>query len=219
MAASSTDNEVTYDATPPTVTINQATGQADPTNASPINFTVVFSEPVSGFQSNDILLSGTANPTTALVSTSDPELKTYNVAVSGMTGDGTVTAAVRVNAADDEATNHSTASTSTDNTVTYDHTPPTVTINQAAGQVDPTSASPINFTVVFSENVTGFESGDVTLAGTATHSAATVTGGPATYNVAVPVTAPGTVIASIKPGRPVMRRVMAIRRPPAPTIP
>ena len=55
-----------------------------------------------------------------------------------MTGDGTVTAAVRVNAADDEATNHSTASTSTDNTVTYDHTPPTVTINQAAGQVDPT---------------------------------------------------------------------------------
>ncbi len=54
MAASSTDNEVTYDATPPTVTINQATGQADPTNASPINFTVVFSEPVSGFPSNDI---------------------------------------------------------------------------------------------------------------------------------------------------------------------
>ncbi len=32
------------DQTAPTVTINQAAGQADPTNASPINFTVVFSE-------------------------------------------------------------------------------------------------------------------------------------------------------------------------------
>jgi len=34
-----------------------------------------------------------------------------------------------------------------------------VTINQAAAQVDPTSASPINFTVVFNEVVTGFRFG------------------------------------------------------------
>ncbi len=61
------------------------------------------------------------------------------------------------------AGNGNTASTSTDNTVTYDTTPPTVTINQAAGQADPTNASPINFTVVFSEPVTGFATGDVTL--------------------------------------------------------
>src|SRR5947207_8911630 len=32
-------------ATSPTVTINQAAGQADPTNSSPINFTAVFSGP------------------------------------------------------------------------------------------------------------------------------------------------------------------------------
>ena len=38
-----------------------------------------------------------------------------------------------------------------------------MTINQAAGQADPTSASPINFTVVFSEPVTDFATGDVTL--------------------------------------------------------
>jgi Bacterial Ig-like domain len=201
MAASSTDNEVTYDATSPTVTINQATGQADPTNTSPINFTVVFSEPVSGFQSNDILLSGTANPATAVVSTTDPDLKTYNVAVTGMTGDGTVIASVRVNAADDEATNHSAASTSTDNTVTYDKTPPTVTINQAAGQADPTSGSTINFTVVFSENVADFATDDVTLSGTANATTATVTGSGTTYNVAVTgMTDNGTVIASVGSG-------------------
>jgi hypothetical protein len=132
MAGSSTDNEVTYDTTEPTVTINQATGQADPTNASSINFTVVFSEPVSGFLSNDLTLDGTAPGTkTALVSTTDPELKTYTVAVSGMSGDGTVTAAVKAGAADDEATNHSTASTSTDNTVTYDGTPPVIACGAA----------------------------------------------------------------------------------------
>jgi hypothetical protein len=202
MAASSTDNEVTYDATAPTVTINQAAGQADPTNASPINFTVVFSEPVSGFQSNDILLTGTAHPATAVVSTTDPDLKIYNVAVSGMTVDGTVIAAVRANAADDEATNHSTASTSTDNTVTYDKTPPTVTINQAAGQPDPTSGSTINFTVVFNEVVTGFETGDVSLSGTANATTGTVTGSGMTYNVAVTgMTNGGTVIASIGAGK------------------
>ena len=36
----------TIDTTAPTVTINQASGQPDPTNVSPINFTVVFSESV-----------------------------------------------------------------------------------------------------------------------------------------------------------------------------
>ncbi len=39
----------TYDATAPSVTINQAIGQADPTLTSPIHFTAVFSEPVTDF--------------------------------------------------------------------------------------------------------------------------------------------------------------------------
>ena len=52
-----------------------------------------------------------------------------------------------------------------------------MTINQAAGQADPTNTRPINFTVVFSEPVTGFATGDVTLAGTAGGTqTATVTG-------------------------------------------
>ena len=51
----------------------------------------------------------------------------------------------------------------------------TVTIDQAAGQPDPTNTSPINFTVVFSAEVTDFETGDVTLNGTA---GATTAGNP-----------------------------------------
>ena len=136
------------------MTINQAAGQSDPTNASPINFTVVFSESVTGFAAGDVTLTGTAGATTATVTGSGT---TYNVAVSGMTSDGTVIATVAGGRrAPTRPSNGNTASTSTDNTVTYDTTAPTVTINQAAGQADPTNASPINFTVVFSESVTGF---------------------------------------------------------------
>jgi large repetitive protein len=49
----------------PTVTINQAANQADPTNTSPINFTVVFSQSVTDFVSSAVSLSGTAGATTA----------------------------------------------------------------------------------------------------------------------------------------------------------
>ena len=124
---------------------------------------MVFSEPVTGFAGADVTFARHAPaPTTATVTGSGT---TYNVAVSGMTGDGTVDRhASRPAWPHDAAGNANTASTSTDNTVTYDTTAPTVTINQAAGQADPTNASPINFTVVFSEPVTGFATGDVTLA-------------------------------------------------------
>src|SRR5207237_4656873 len=44
----------------PTVLINQAAGQLDPTNAGPIHFTVVFSEAVEGFTASGVALSGTA---------------------------------------------------------------------------------------------------------------------------------------------------------------
>ena len=120
------------------MTINQAAGQVDPTNASPINFTVVFTEAVTDFATGDVTLGGTAGATTAIVTGSGT---TYNVAVSGMTADGTVMASVAAGVAHDGATNASKASTSTDNIVTYDTTPPTVTISQAAGQLDPTNNS------------------------------------------------------------------------------
>jgi hypothetical protein len=63
-----------------------------------------------------VALGGTAGATTAVVTGSGT---TYNVAVSGMTQSGTVTASIPAGAASDLAGNPSTASTSTDNTVTY----------------------------------------------------------------------------------------------------
>ena len=189
---------VTVDNVPPAVSINQAAGQPDPTNGSPINFTVVFSEAVSGFTGTDVTIAGTAGGTKTATVTGGPS--TYNVAVSGMTS-GTVIASIGAGVATDGVGNGNTASTSTDNTVTFDTTAPTVTINQATGQADPTGGSPINFTVVFSEAVSGFTSADVTIGGTAGGTkTVTVTGGPSTYNVAVSGMTGGTVIASIAAG-------------------
>jgi parallel beta-helix repeat protein len=192
---------VANDTTPPAVSINQATDQADPTNASPINFTAVFSEPVSGFTDADVTIAGTAGGTKTVVVTGGPS--TYIVAVSGMT-DGTVSATIPAGVAQDAAGNANAASTTTDNTVTFappDATAPTVTINQAAGQAEPTSTTPINFTAVFREPVSGFTGADVVISGTAggTKTVA-VSGGPSTYTVTVSGMTDGTVSATIPAG-------------------
>ncbi len=99
-----------------TVTIDQAATQPDPATSKPINFTVVFSAPVTGFDASDIVLTrGSVQAVTDLGSGD-----TYNVAVGGTWIAGWVfTATVNAGAAQDAQGTLSDASTSTDNTVTY----------------------------------------------------------------------------------------------------
>lgn len=106
------------DTVAPAVTVEQAVGQTDPTNNSPVNFTVTFSEDMlpGTFSSIDVTVGGTANATTAVV-TGGPRI--FNAAVSGMTATGSVTASVAAGRAVDGAANPNTVSTSTDNTVQY----------------------------------------------------------------------------------------------------
>src|SRR5438552_2375934 len=111
------------DTTPPSVTINQAAGQADPTSAAPITFTAVFSEPVSGFTGSDVTISGTAGGTKTVTVSGGPS--TYNVAVCGMSSAGTVIATIAAGVANDAWGNLNTASTSTDNSVSFNPTAPT----------------------------------------------------------------------------------------------
>ena len=198
VASTSSDKQVTYDSTRPTVTINQAAGQTDPSNASTINFSVVFSETVTGFATGDVTLSGTADATTATVTGSG---RMYNVAVTGMAQSGTVIATIAADVAQDASGNTSVASTSSDNSISYDNIPPTVTIDQTTEQSDPTANSIIDYTVVFSEPVTDFATGDITLSGTAGAVTAVVTGSGTDYSVAVSgMSDVGTVIADIAAG-------------------
>ena len=152
----STDNEVTYDTTAPSVTIDQAAAQADPTNVGTVTFDVAFSEIISGFTSGDVTLSGTAGATSAVVAVVAGAPASFTVTVSGMTGDGTIIATVAAGVVSDQTGKLNLASTSTDNTVTLDTTAPSVTVNQAAAQADPTNVGTVVFDVVFSEPVAGF---------------------------------------------------------------
>ncbi len=78
---------------------------------------------------------------------------------------------------------------------------PTATINQAVGQADPASVSPINFTAVFSKVVTNFATGDVAITGTSGGVKTATVGATSPYNVAVTgMTTGGTVIANIAAG-------------------
>ena len=193
---------ITYDTVSPTVTIEQKTGQADPTSASPINFTVTFNAAVTDFTASDVTLNGTAGATTSVVTGSGT---TYNVAVSGMIINGTVIPSIAAGAAHDAASNPNTASTSIDNTVNYLAGPLNVTINQATGQNDPSNSLPVNFTVVFDRPIDQptFIPEDVTLGGTApgTRTVVITESAPnngTTFDIAVSgLTGTGTVTASI----------------------
>jgi hypothetical protein len=119
-----TDTTATLDKTAPTVTVNQASTQSDPTNDSPIYFTVTFSEVVTGFDANDVTVVGISG-TPSIVVTDSGDGKTYNVAVSGMVDGETVTVTVAAGVVTDTAGNANAASTSTDNSVTCDTAAPT----------------------------------------------------------------------------------------------
>jgi hypothetical protein len=125
-ASTSVDNSVTWDATPPTVTIDQATNQSDPASFAPVEFTASFSEPVTGFTGSEVDL-GASTVGGTLHSTVTGGPKVYTVAVNGMTSDGHVIASIPSGAAKDGALNPSPASTSTDNSVAWHRgTEPTI---------------------------------------------------------------------------------------------
>src|SRR5262249_19505552 len=126
---------------------------------------------------------------------------TYTVSVTGMSGTGTVMASIPELAANDAAGNQSSASTSTDNSVTFGNGP-TVTINQGSGHADPTNSSTITFDVHFSQGVTGFDESDINFAGSTVGGTlvANVSGpsGGQDYTVTVTgMSGAGTVVASI----------------------
>jgi hypothetical protein len=199
----------TIDTTAPSVTINQAAGQADATSDSPIHFTAVFDEPVTGLTGAGVTLSGTAGGTIAIV-TGGPV--TYDIAVSGMGADGTVVATIAANAATDAAGNGNMASTSTDNAVTYNfNVPPSESVtnghcsssNTASGAIDLALADadgdPLALTLASNSNPTLVPNTNVVLGGsgynrTLSATAATKNSGTATLTFNL---SDGTVIVPI----------------------
>jgi hypothetical protein len=89
--------------------------------------------------------------------------------------------------------------------VTFDHTPPNFTINQASSQSDPTTTSPIRFTAVFSEPVGGLESGDISLNGSTANVSNAVVFinfvNPTTFDIEISgISSPGNILITIPAG-------------------
>lgn len=201
-ASTFTDKTVTFDIAP-TVTVNQAVAQADPTNGATINFTAVFSKAIApaSFVAADVTVGGTATGSTAGTPTTSDNI-TWNIPITGMSATGTVIVSLAANKVLDPAGIGNIASTSTDNSVTYDITGPDVTINQAVAQSDPTNVSPINFTAVFTEaiNPATFTAADITMGGTSAGASAgtPTTSDNITWNIPVTgMSSTGTVIVSL----------------------
>ncbi len=183
---------ITIDRTGPIPTV--ASPQGNRTNASPIEFTVTFDEPVDGFAANNITLSGDADP--GPVDGFDGSGAAYEFSTAPAT-DGTVTVRVAPNAVRDALGNPSAAAGLS---VTYDTEGPTTTVT--ADQGSPTNASTITFTVRFSDPVAGFDASGITITGTAEHGGAAnfATVNATTYTFVVTPTSDGTILVDVPAG-------------------
>lgn len=194
-------------APPPPTVVSIVRVNPSPTNAASVQFTVTFSAPVTGVDPTDFVLTsaGLVGSSVAGVSGSGA---TYSVTVNAGAGAGSL----RLDVVDDDSivagplnplggAGAGNGNFTAGQSYAIDTLAPTVTIDQAAGQSDPTAVAPVAFTVVFSEPVTGFTTADITLGGTAGATTVSVTGSGATYSVAVSgMTRNGTVTASIGAG-------------------
>ncbi len=140
-----------YDGTDPTLTIiNLAT---NPTNLSVVPISIPFSEAVTGFELTDLIVT---NGTASNLNTSDNITFTADITPAS---EGTVSIQILPTAAFDAVGNGNYYGV-VQNFVS-DITPPTVSIASALSS--PTNQV-IPITITFSEGVTGFTSGDVTVA-------------------------------------------------------
>ncbi len=189
---------ITVDRVQPVPTVSVPASQANPTSASPINFTVVFSTPVTGLTAAEVNLSSSTAPGT-LVATVSPTGSgtTYNISVSGMTGAGNVVVYIPAGATEDALGNLNVQS----NTATVAFVAnPAVTIAQAAGQPNPTNVGPLKFTVTFNQPVIDFTAAKLSFLGSTAPGrlVATVTGSGPVYTVSVTgMTATGRVQLNI----------------------
>lgn len=152
-----------YDGTQPEAE-SLTTLVTSPTNVSPFEATLTFSEDVNAAEldSGDFGLTNcsiTIDPTTGYA-----DVFTLQVTPDG---DGNVQVSLGAGATFDEAGNGNTA-LSTPLSLDYDSTRPDVTIEKASGQEDPTNNPSISFIVTFNDTVTGFTSGDIGQDGDAT---------------------------------------------------
>jgi hypothetical protein len=175
-----------------TYTINKSTpsapsvtfslrADADPTLADLVSFTVTFSETVSGVDPDDFTVTVTGNLSGAFIANASGSGNTYTVIVATGTGSGSLRLDVLDNDTIQNASGLPLGGAGAGNgnftsgeAYTIDKTVPVVTGSLRA-DANPTTAASVNFTVVFSEAVTGVDPSDFFLSISGSISGATIT--------------------------------------------
>jgi hypothetical protein len=187
----------TIEHTAPSVSSINLAG-SDPNNASSDAFTVTFSEAVTGVDATDFSAATTGTIADTGITVVPVSGSVYTVTISGVTGDGTLGLDLNANSTGitDAAGNAATAAYTNGQTYTIEHTAPSVSSIVTAGS-NPNNASSDEFTVTFSEAVTGVDSTDFTAAVTGSVADTSITVTPisgSTYTVTVNgVTGDGTL--------------------------
>lgn len=190
------------DTIPPTV-VSVIRADPNPTNAVSVDFTVTFSENVTGVDTADFAPTKTGTIAGESVETVNGGPIVYTVTVNTGSGDGTL----RLDAIDDDtildlASNPlggiglGNGDFTTGETYDINKTAPTVTMTSLTS--DPTNDSPIAVTVQFSETVTGFDASDI-VPGNGTVSNFTTVDGD-TYTFDLTPSSQGLVTADIAEG-------------------
>jgi len=175
-----------YDINPiPPEVVSILRASPNPANAASVNYTVTFSEAVTGVDTTDFALTGIASASVTSVTGTGA---TRTIAVDTGTGSGTL----RLDLMDDNSiiNVYSTPlggagaqNFTTGEVYDIDKTPPTV-ISIVRVSISPTNAASVDYTVTFSEAVTGVDTTDFALTGIPSASVTSVTGSGTTYTVA-----------------------------------
>ena len=176
------------DNTPPTVNSITALG-SNPNNASSDQFSVTFSEAVSGVDVSDFTLTNTGKVFGTIASVAGSGT-TYTVTVNNVTGNGTMRLDLNNSGTgiQDLAGNAISTGFTGGDTYTIDQTAPAVNsiTATAPSNANPTNATSVTYTVTFGEAVTGVDASDFTVTASGTTGAVTnVTGSGASYTVTV----------------------------------
>jgi len=202
-----TTGEVYTIAQPPVV-ISSILASKNPTNATQVDFTVTFSEPVTGVSAFDFAFNTTGTLGGVSFASITGSGAVYTITVNVLTGDGTLRLDVLDNDTIIDADGNPLGGVGVGNgefklgeTYTIDRIAPVPTISLDVGQADPATGEPINFLVTFNEDVTGFDAADVTVGGTVGGTATVTAIDARTYRVTITgSTGPGTVTITIADG-------------------
>ncbi|GAB2866396.1 T9SS type A sorting domain-containing protein [Hymenobacter ruber] len=177
----------------PTTVTSIVPAAANPTNAASVTFTVTFAASVTGLTTSNFTTANGGSVTGSSVTSVSGSGTTYTVTVNTGSGSGTL----GLTLANDTGLNPGISNDPFTGTPLYtiDKTAPTVTITSSTAANGGTSSNAtFAYTVTFSESVTGFVTGDITVAnGTISGFA----GSGTTYTFNVTPTANGAVTVTV----------------------